>query len=232
MGIHLRPTAEPAFRALLPGDPGRALRLAQALLDGPRMFNHHRGLWGYTGMAADGAPLLVQATGMGGPSAAIVLEELADVGVEVAVRVGTCGALATDLALGELVVATQALGEDGASRAFAGGPLRAGDPALVQGLVAASGAGARAGLIVSTDLFYDPRPERGDVWAGQGALAVEMESAALLAVAHRRGLRAATLLAVTDLLGSDGRERIDEEALTTAEERLGTVAWQAVHGAG
>lgn len=232
MGIHLRPTAEPASRALLPGDPGRALRLAQALLDGPRMFNHHRGLWGYTGMAADGAPLLVQATGMGGPSAAIVLEELADVGVEVVVRVGTCGALAVDLALGDLVVATQALGEDGASRAFVGGPLRAGDPALVQGLAAAAGPGARAGLIVSTDLFYDPRPERGNAWAGQGALAVEMETAALLAVSHRRGLRAATLLAVTDLLGSDGRERIDEDALTTAEERLGAVAWQAVHGAG
>jgi len=232
MGIHLRPTAEPAPRALLPGDPGRALRLAQALLDAPRMFNHHRGLWGYTGTAADGAPLLVQATGMGGPSAAIVLEELADVGVELAVRVGTCGALAADLELGDLVVATQALGEDGASRALAGGPLRGGDPTLVGNLVAAAGEGVHAGLIVSTDLFYDPRPGRADAWAGQGALAVEMETAALLAVARRRGLRAATLLAVSDLLGPGGRERIDEDALTSAEERLGAVAWQSLHGAG
>jgi len=58
--LHLRPTAELAERVLLPGDPGRALMLAQALIAEPRMFNHHRGLWGYTGPArADGEPLEV-----------------------------------------------------------------------------------------------------------------------------------------------------------------------------
>ena len=56
------------------------------------MFNHARGLWGYTGTAADGRPLTIQSTGMGGPSAAIVVEELCDLG-RAAVRVGTCGAL-------------------------------------------------------------------------------------------------------------------------------------------
>src|SRR6202043_1326482 len=61
--IHIRPTAELAPRALLPGDPGRALMLAQLLLDEPRMFNHHRGLWGYTVAAADGQPLTIQSTG-------------------------------------------------------------------------------------------------------------------------------------------------------------------------
>ena len=55
--IHLHPTAELAPRVLLPGDPGRALLLAQVLLEAPLMFNHNRGLWGYTGTAADGAPL-------------------------------------------------------------------------------------------------------------------------------------------------------------------------------
>src|SRR4051794_22885808 len=102
--IHLRPTAELAPRVLLPGDPGRALQLAQVLLDGPLMFNHHRGLWGYTGMAEDGAPLTIQSTGMGGPSAAIVVSELADLGAERFVRVGTCGSLVADLPLGSLVV--------------------------------------------------------------------------------------------------------------------------------
>ena len=93
--VHLRPTAELAERVLLPGDPGRALALAQILLEGPLMFNHHRGLWGYTGAAlADGAPLSIQSTGMGGPSAAIVLEELIALGARRAIRVGTCGALA------------------------------------------------------------------------------------------------------------------------------------------
>ncbi len=100
--IHLHPTAPVADRALLPGDPGRALTLAQLLLEEPRMFNHHRGLWGYTGRAADGEPLTIQSTGMGGPSAAIVLEERADLGVTRAGRVGTCGALALSLALGAL----------------------------------------------------------------------------------------------------------------------------------
>ena len=77
--IHLHPTAPLAERVLLPGDPGRALRLAEALLE-PQMFNHHRGLWGYTGTAADGELLTIQSTGMGGPSAAIVIAELHDLG--------------------------------------------------------------------------------------------------------------------------------------------------------
>ena len=97
--IHLRPNAAVAERVLLPGDPGRALRLAQLLTDSPRMLNHNRGLWGYTGTAADGELLTIQATGMGGPSAAIVTEELIRLGARRLVRVGTCGALA-DLPLG------------------------------------------------------------------------------------------------------------------------------------
>ena len=92
--IHLRPHADVAERVLLPGDPGRALRLAQQLVDGtPKMLNHNRGLWGYSGIAHDGEPLTVQATGMGGPSAAIVVEELVQLGARRFVRVGTCGAL-------------------------------------------------------------------------------------------------------------------------------------------
>ena len=93
--IHLHPTAPLAERVLLPGDPGRALALAQALLVEPRMFNHNRGLWGYTGAAPDGEPLTIQSTGIGGPSAAIVLSELIALGVQRAIRVGTCGALPT-----------------------------------------------------------------------------------------------------------------------------------------
>jgi purine-nucleoside phosphorylase len=67
MPVHLHPTAPLAERVLLPGDPGRALALAQLLLDEPKMFNHNRGLWGYTGTASDGDALTIQSTGMGGP---------------------------------------------------------------------------------------------------------------------------------------------------------------------
>ena len=116
--IHLRPAAELAERVLLPGDPHRALAVAQALLDEPRMFNHARGLWGYTGRAPDGEPLTVQSTGMGGPSAAIVVEELIALGARRLVRIGTCGALRDGLELGTLVAAREVLPADGASGAL------------------------------------------------------------------------------------------------------------------
>src|SRR3954454_12044670 len=116
--IHLKPATELAARVLLPGDPHRALAIAQALTEQPKMFNHHRGLWGYTGVAADGELLTIQATGMGGPSAAIVFEELCDLGVERAVRIGTCGGLDGGLAIGDLVVAGEAVCFDGTSRAL------------------------------------------------------------------------------------------------------------------
>src|SRR5258705_6202076 len=152
--IHLRPTAALAERVLLPGDPGRALALAQSLLDEPRMFNHHRGLWGYTGGAPDGQPLTIQSTGMGGPSAAIVLSELIALGARRAIRVGTCGALAPGLALGELVIARESICADGSSRALGAGERAAADAALTEALIGQEPA-ARAGTIVSVDLFYD-----------------------------------------------------------------------------
>ena len=98
--IHLRPSAPVAERVLLPGDPHRALAVAQAVLDEPRMLNHARGLWGYTGTAPDGQALTVQSTGMGGPSAAIVVEELIELGASTFIRIGTCGALADGFHLG------------------------------------------------------------------------------------------------------------------------------------
>jgi uridine phosphorylase len=216
--IHLRPHEDVAERVLLPGDPGRALRLAQHLLDGPKMLNHHRGLWGYTGPAADGAPLTIQSTGLGGPSAAIVAEELIALGARRLVRVGSCGALA-DLPLGSLVIAESVRARDGASRALgAEGDLPA-DPALLTGLRAAE-AGAPAGLVISTDLYYDPARDGG------GALALDLTSGAVFAVAARHGVAAAAVLAVSDRLTSG--ERIEPEALERAEADLGRVGAAAL----
>ncbi len=222
MPVHIHPTADLAPRALLPGDPGRALLLAQLLTTGPKMFNHNRGLWGYTGLAADGEPLTIQSTGMGGPSAAIVLEELCDLGVRHAIRVGTCGALAAGLQLGDLVVADAALAADGTSRALGAGERVACDGSLVAALCAAAGAGARVGAVATSDLFYDPDLTRARAWVRNGALAVEMEAAALARVAERRGIAFGCLLAVADIMGpGDVRERLDAEGLVTAGERLG-----------
>jgi len=225
--IHIHPTAPLAERVLLPGDPGRALRLAQALLDAPAMFNHNRGLWGYTGAGADGRALTIQSTGMGGPSAAIVIVELAELGARRLVRVGTCGALAPELELGQLIVVRDALPRDGTSVALgADDPVRP-DAELTQALVDAAGAGASSGSIVSSDLFYDlPNGEAG-AWRRSGALAVEMETATLFALARRRGLQAASLLAVSDVT-QPAAARIGPDALIAAELRLGDVAAEAL----
>ena len=239
MPLHIHPPAPLAPRALLPGDPGRALLLAQLLTSEPKMFNHNRGLWGYTGIADDGEPMTIQSTGMGGPSAAIVLEELCDLGLQRAIRVGTCGALHPDLALGDLVVADAAIAGDGASRALgADGPVAA-DAGLAAALLAAAdpaaldGGRLHRGTIATSDLFYDRDAGRAGAWRRAGALAVEMESATLLRVGQLRAIRVACLLAVSDVFGADGaRRRIDDEALLRAAERLGRVGAGALAGDG
>jgi uridine phosphorylase len=222
--IHLRPTAPLAERVLLPGDPGRALVLAQSLLLEPLMFNHHRGLWGYTGRAPDGEPLTIQSTGMGGPSAAIVLSELIALGVGRAIRVGTCGALAPGLALGDLLVASESICADGTSRALGAGELVAADPELTGALIRQAPS-ARAGTIVSVDLFYGAPAPQG----AEAALAVEMEAAALFAVGGAAGVAVACLLAVSDTFDSSGgRERIADDALLGAAEKMGAAAIAAL----
>ena len=223
--IHLRPHEEVAERVLLPGDPGRALRLAQLLLEKPKMLNHNRGLWGYSGVAEDGVPLTIQSTGMGGPSAAIVLEELIELGARRIVRVGTCGALADGLGLGALLVAEGVLAEDGTSRALgAEGTLR--PDADLRAALQEAAPEAASGLVVSSDLFYDPDPARARAWADAGALAVEMEAATLLAVTARRGVAAAIVLAVSDVVAAG--TRIDHDALERAEAELGRAGLAAL----
>jgi uridine phosphorylase len=222
--LHLHPTAPLAERVLLPGDPGRALALAQALLHEPRMFNHHRGLWGYTGTASDGEPLTIQATGMGGPSAAIVLTELIALGARRAIRVGTCGALEPSLGLGELLIAREAFCADGTSRALGAGERAAADETLSRALEEAA-PNARAGAVVSVDLFY----ERGPAGAGRDALAVEMEAATLFALGRAEAVPVACLLAVSDTFDADGgRHRIEDHDLLAAAERMGAAAIAAL----
>jgi uridine phosphorylase len=227
MAIHLHPTAPLAERVLLPGDPGRALRLAQILIDAPRMFNHNRGLWGYSGSAfADGRPLTIQSTGMGGPSAAIVICELADLGARTLLRVGTCGAIAPDVGIGEILVVATALAADGTSRALGAGERIAGTPEL---LARALGDGARETIAVTTDLFYDSRADREAQWVRDGASVVEMETATLFALGAQRGLTTGALLAVSDRV-LPARERIGDAALREAEQRLGELAVRVLTG--
>jgi uridine phosphorylase len=223
--VHLEPAAELAERVLLPGDPRRALLVAQSLLEQPKMFNHSRGLWGYTGLAGDGELLTVQSTGMGGPSAAIVCEELIALGARRLVRIGTCGALVDGPGFGDLLAAESVVPADGASRALgASGPLHS-DPNLTAALVAA---GASAATVVSTDLFFDPRAGEADGWIERGAVAVEMEAAAVLQVAALRGVQAACVLAVSDVPSDDGSTRAEPERLEQIGMRLGAAGYEAL----
>ena len=223
---HLRPATDLAERVLLPGDPAQALAVAQALLDAPpKMFNHARGLWGYTGIAADGEPLTVQATGMGGPSAAIVCEELIALGATRLVRIGTCAALDPELEPGALLAAEWVLPADGTSTALGADAPLVPAAALLERLVAA---GAQRATIASSDLFYDPRAGAAPRWAERGALAVEMEAATVLQVAARRGVAAACVLAVSDLPGSNGAARMSPEELSELCVRLGAAGYAAV----
>jgi uridine phosphorylase len=220
--IHLHPTAPLADRVLLPGDPGRALLLAQALLAEPRMFNHNRGLWGYTGVAADGDTLTVQSSGMGGPSAAIVINELAQLGAHRVVRVGTCGALDPSYQLADVLMVTGTLASDGTSQALGANERLAPDQDLLRRLSAAGE--LKPALVASVDLFYgaDERALRD-----AGAEALDMESASLFALAPRLDLSAAAVLIVSDTLHGP-RTRISPDALHQAELAAGAIAAEAL----
>jgi DeoD family purine-nucleoside phosphorylase len=229
----LQPTAKLSERVLLPGDPGRALMLAESLLDGARMFNHNRGLWGYTGLAPDGEPLTIQSTGIGGPSAATVIHELIDLGARRLLRTGTCGALREDLKLGDLVIATEAIAADGTSRALGAGARVPASRLLLDALIAAAVPpfardehAIHVGSIVTTDVFYDDRGLEPE-WSAAGALAVEMEAATLFALAAARAVQAAAVLVVSDLVLPE-RARIGQDELRVAEVRMGEAALRAV----
>ncbi len=174
---------------------------------------------------------------MGGPSAAIVLTELIALGARRAIRVGTCGALSPELALGDLVIARESICADGTSRALGAAGRAGADVSLTERLCEHAD-DALAGTIVSVDLFYDARhgeasaadDARADAgslqrWKAEGALAVEMEAAAMFALARGEGVPVACVLAVSDTFDArGGRSRIDDESLLRAAERMGAAA--------
>jgi uridine phosphorylase len=187
---YLRPTAPTASNALLPSDPGQALAIAQALLEAPRMSNHSHGLWGYHGRSDAGRALTVQSTGIGGPSAAAVLRELWELGVRRAIRVGGCEPLRPGLKPGDAIVVEGAVVGDGTSAALGAEGYVAADSELTGNLIRAAGPDARTGTVLGTDLLG------GDGRPCAGALAADLESAALLALGARFGAAVGSLLAV------------------------------------
>jgi uridine phosphorylase len=218
----LRPTAPVAADVLLPGDPGRALALAQELLVAPRMSNHAHGLWGYSGETPDGRPLTIQSTGIGAPSAAHVLGDLAELGARRAVRVGTCVALDGGLELGATLLCGRAIAADGTSRALGAAPAAEPDAGLTASLAGLPGAPERSATVVSADVIREagspavPAALR-ERWLADGAVAAELQMAALFALGDRLRVGVAGLLVVADdAQGRAGDDTTLAEATTAA----------------
>lgn len=221
MPARLRPSAPIAADAVLVGDPGRALLLAQELLAQPKMSNHARGLWGYSGETATGRPLTVQSTGIGAPSAAAVLTDLAELGMKRAVRVGSCTALDDRLGLGAVLLVSEAFAGDGVSRSLGNeGGSPGPDPELLQRLAATIEDGARRAPIASFDLPPGPEVDPDAAFA-----AADQQTAAIFSLAPGLGVAAAALLIVTV---DAGGEAIGDEGLETAAKRAGRAASTAL----
>jgi uridine phosphorylase len=223
MPARLRPTAPIAAAAILVGDPGRALMLAQELLEQPKMSNHARGLWGYSGETPAGEELTIQATGIGGPSAAVVVADLAELGVRRAVRVGTCSAIAPQLAPGALldVEEAHAWGGPGARE---GAPVLP-DAGLARALGAALGSDGRRGVVASLDVLHGG----GAAAPVSGGDAADMQTAAVLARGLELGVAVGAVLIVTE---SSTGERLSEEETGTAGKRAGAAAAVALLSSG
>ncbi|HEX7244925.1 MAG TPA: hypothetical protein VF245_05090 [Solirubrobacterales bacterium] len=217
MPLRLRPTAPLAADAILVGDPGRALLLAQELLEQPKMSNHARGLWGYSGRTPAGEGLTIQATGIGGPSAALVLGDLAELGVRRAIRVGSCAG-GREVRLGELLVVSEALAEGGSAAAhgLAAGAAARPDPDLTGRLSEAVGDEGRMGVVAS----FDAHPRVASLPAG--VLGGDMQTAPLLSRARGLGLSLAAVLIVSEL--EAGGRALEKEELETREKRAGQAA--------
>jgi len=206
---------------LVPGDPGRTPMIAK-YLDGAKEVAFSREYRTFTG-SLDGVPVSAMSTGMGGPSVAIGVEELSELGVHTFLRVGTCGAAQPEIKMGDLVIAMGSVRSEGTPNGYI--PLEY--PAVaslhvVNALVdaaKASGAPHHVGIIRSVDALYSdllpdtmPRPHLRDelaMWSRAGVLSNDMETSTLFVVARLRKLRAGTINLCVDELGAGEIHHLD-----------------------
>jgi uridine phosphorylase len=194
---------------LLPGDPGRCAVIARHF-ENPRIVAQNREYLTISG-TLDGVPVCVTSTGIGGPSAAIAMEELKAVGADTFIRVGTCGGINLKVKSGDVVIATGAVRAEGTSREYM--PIEypaVSDFEVTTALAAAAkrlGFTFHTGVVQCKDSFYGQHsPNRMPVasellakweaWKKGGVLASEMESAALFCVAAALGVRCGAVLSV------------------------------------
>jgi DeoD family purine-nucleoside phosphorylase len=229
MPIHLTgDSGDYADGCLLPGDPLRAKYIAETFFDDPVEVNTERGMLGYTG-TFHGKRVSVQASGMGCPSAAIVIEELVQLGVKKILRVGTCGGLQPGMTMGELIVAVSATPADHTATHLVGGEPHAptADWELVHGAVHHAkelGKKVRVGGIVSSDVFYNPDGNQYQRWSDRGILGVEMEAATLFTLGALKKIQTGCLLTVSDVVVEGEFQRITDEGLRAAVDQMTELA--------
>ncbi|HEX6349236.1 MAG TPA: nucleoside phosphorylase [Candidatus Dormibacteraeota bacterium] len=207
---------------LMPGDPFRTELIARHL-EGATEKAFTREYRTFTG-TVDGVPVSTTSSGIGGPSAAIAVEELSELGAHTFLRVGTCGAAQPGIKMGELVIATGSVRSEGTPDAYVPREYPAiAHPDVVNALVAAAqAAGVRhhLGVIRSVDALYSdliparmPRKEELELelqmWSRAGVVANDMESSTIMVVSSLRRLRAGVILLCVDELGAGEIHHLD-----------------------
>jgi uridine phosphorylase len=215
--------------ALIPGDPGRVDRIANQCDSSTTVAENRE--YKVVNATYEDVDLTIASTGIGCPSASIAVEELARVGVETFIRVGTTGALQPDIEIGDMVVATGAAKNEGTTKRYEPVEFPAvPDFQVTTELVDAAEAADEAihvGPIASDDAYYAETEEYVEEWEAAGILAVEMEAAAVFTLARRKGLSAAAMCTVDGNLvtgtqkGADGEGELPEKAKNNVERAIG-----------
>lgn len=220
-----------AETVLMPGDPQRAEHIATTFLTDARRVTDVRNVWGFTG-TYEGHPVSVMAHGMGIPSCSIYATELVrEYGVKNLIRVGSCGALAPDVKLGDVIIALGASTDSKVNRTrFRDHDFAAlADFGLVERAVAAARDAkipVRVGNVFSSDLFYSPDEVMFDVMEKYGILGIEMEAAGLYGVAAEEGVRALTIATVSDHIRR--REHMSSDDRRTSFDSMIRIALNSV----
>ncbi len=202
--IHLEAkVGDIADTILLPGDPLRAKHVAETLLDDAVCYNNVRGMLGFTGYYK-GKRVSIQGTGMGMGSISIYVNELINTyNAKNLIRVGTCGTIQEKMNLGQVILAMSASGDSDANSQYFGGmhyAATADFDLLMKAYDAAKKMNINTyqGSVFSTNTFYDDSPNRWDKWKKHGILGVEMETQMLFTLAKRFGIKALSILTVSD----------------------------------
>ncbi|MEM4328688.1 MAG: purine-nucleoside phosphorylase [Candidatus Caldarchaeum sp.] len=225
---HLK-TKDVAKRVVAAGDPARVVQLSK-MLDSPRLVNENRGFITYTG-SFQGVPVTVACHGVGGPSSAVVFEELIMLGARLIIRLGTCGAFVKGIKNGEIIIPTGA--------AYIGGTLKQYIPEVhitpvpsyevlttLVNEVKSQGLTSYVGPVFSSDAFYAEDPEFAAKWAKRGYVAVEMECATLFGLGMMRGVKTGSALLVSDNL-AEMTPMVDAEYLKPFVEKAGRAVLSA-----